>query len=308
MVSGLFAFLRYLRLKLLISLPRLVIKLFGFGLQPRPDSVLWIPSRDKHRAIKAHVYLPSTEGNRGKSQHPTLINFYGSGFALPLHGLDDNFCRQVATTTNHVVLDVDYRLGPENPFPASVHDVEDAMKYVLARPEEYSASQLSVSGFSAGGTLALVAPTLFPPGTVRSVTAFYPATDLASDPSLRKSPAAGAKPRSTFWTKIFRRAYIGDMDPRDPRISPAYADVSSYPADMLIVTGELDSSALEAEELAEKAKVEGQADGRNVVIKRMEGCGHAFDKRAKDEYLVKAKDEAYKLATDMLEKIAKESD
>ncbi|KAF7177618.1 hypothetical protein CNMCM7691_005947 [Aspergillus felis] len=275
--------------------------------RPRPDSVLRIPSRDNRRTIKANVYKPSEKHAGSKGPHPVLVNLYGSGLAIPLYGADDGFCRFIAATTGYVVLDVEYRLAPEHPFPAAVHDVEDAVKYVLDRPGEYQTSQVSVSGFSSGGTLALVAPTLFPRGTFQSVIAFYPATDLARDPSMRKPPAANAKPRSAFWTRIFREAYIGDMDPRDPRISPAYADTSKYPANMLVVTAELDSSALEAEDLAKKAEAEGIASGRNVVIRRMKECGHAFDKKNKDEACVQARDEAYGLAVDMLKKVAGES-
>jgi acetyl esterase/lipase len=100
---------------------------------------------------------------------------------------------------------------------------------------------------------------------------------------------------------------MGKMDPRDPRISPAFADTSNYPANMLVVTGELDSSALESEELAEKAKTEGAVSGRNVIIRRMKGCGHGFDKKNTDEACVSAKDETYGLAVDILKKIVAES-
>ncbi|PVI00995.1 putative carboxylesterase [Periconia macrospinosa] len=301
------AFVRYLRLKLLVSFIRLTAKLLTPIPTPNPDSILRIPSRDNRRIIKAHLYKPSTEHAGNKASHPVLINFYGSGFALPLHGADDGFCRLVATVTSYAVLDVEYRLGPEDPFPAAVNDVEDAVKYVLNRPEEYKTSQVSVSGFSSGGTLALIAPTLFPPGTFQSVIAFYPATDLAMDPGLRKPPALNAKPRSPFWTRIFRDAYIGEMDPRDPRISPAYADMSNYPTNMVVVTGDLDSSAVEAEELAERAKTEGIASSRNVIVRRMKGCGHGFDKKNTDRVCVQARDEAYGLAVDMLKKVADES-
>jgi hypothetical protein len=73
------------------------------------------------------------------------------------------------------------------------------------------------------------------------------------------------------------------------------------------VTGELDSSALESEALAEKAKIEGAASGRNVDIRRMKECGHGFDKKDKDEVCVSARDETYGLAVDILKKIVGQS-
>jgi acetyl esterase/lipase len=313
-MAGLFAFLRYLRLKLLISFYRLIVKIFASPRKPRPDAVLRIPSRDPSRTIKAHVY-----NERGGSigPRPVLLNFCGSGFTIPLHGADDNFCWFVAKhtkeswwvkkNTSYIVLDIEYRLAPEHPFPAAVHDMEDAVKYVLSRPEEYTTAEISVSGFSSGGTLALVAPTLFPPGTFQSVIAFYPATDLATDPSMRKPPAPNAKPRSAFWTRVFREAYIGDMDPRDPRISPLYADTSRFPDNMFFITAELDSSALEAEELAQKAKVEGIASGRSVGVRRIKDCGHAFDKKNTDLWCVLAANAAYGAVVTLLKEVAGES-
>lgn len=301
-MAGFLVFVRYLYLKVLVNFSRLLIKLLTSSPSPRPDNLLQVPSRDKHRTIKVHVYKPYVEGTRNLNPAPVLINLYGSGLAIPFHGIDDDFCRFVAEATGYVVLDVDYRLAPEYPFPSALNDVEDTLKYVLDHPNEYQASQVSVSGFSSGGTLALAASTTLPPGIFQSLIAFYPATNLFQDPSLRKAPVPGGKDRSPFWTRIFRESYVRDMDPRDPRISPAFADTANFPANMLFITGELDASAVEAEKLAEKAKNEGHTTGRDVIIRRMKGCGHAFDKKLTDEIFVSAKNEAYELTAKFLKK------
>src|SRR5664279_396705 len=126
---ALFDLLRYLRLRLLISFLPVLMGLLAPLPTPKPDSVLKIPSRDEGRTIKIHAYNPDIEpGSVGGEPHPVLINFYGSGFALQFHGADDRFCRHVATRTNHIVLDVQYRVAPENPFPAPVNDAEDVVK------------------------------------------------------------------------------------------------------------------------------------------------------------------------------------
>lgn len=301
-MAGFLAFVRYSYLKFLVTFSRLLIKIITPSPSPRPDYLLQLPSRDKHRTIRVHVYKPYVEDGESSKPAPVLINLYGSGLAIPFHGIDDGFCRFVTKATGYVVLDVNYRLAPEFPFPAALNDVEDTIQYVLDHPDEYQASQVSVSGFSSGGTLALTASTTLPRGTFQSLTAFYPATNLFQDPSSRKAPASGGKDRSPFWTRIFRESYIRGMDPRDPRISPAFADTSNFPASMLFVTGELDASAVEAEELAERAKNEGHTDGREVIIRRMKGCGHAFDKKLTGEILVSARNEAYELAAKILKK------
>jgi acetyl esterase/lipase len=296
--DGILGTLRLLRIRFLVLSLRLLIRLLSPAIKSEPDTTIQIPSREKGVYIKTNVYKPSQQ-NHGGGPTPVLINFFGSGLAMPLHGLDDPFCRRIANETGHTVVDVAYRLAPEHPFPAAVHDVEDAVRYVLSHPKLYDLSKVSISGFSSGGTLALVACQLFPRLFV-SLVAFYPATNLAVDPALRKPPVP-AKPRSPYWTRIFRAGYIRDADPRDPRISPIFADVDVYPRQMMVFTGERDTSALEAEEVAERARKEGQ---RNVVSMRMKGVGHAFDKRPKTTEALQATEEAYGLVVEMLKSIS----
>ena len=300
---GLVDFLRYLRLKFLISCLRLLVRVVAPLPAPKPDVVLSIPSRDKGRTVKIHVYNPSGEAiSAGGEPHPVLINFYGGGFALQFHGADDRFCRFVATHTSHVVLDVQYRVAPEDPFPAAVNDAKDAVEYVLSHPEGYQKSHLSLCGFSSGGTLALVTSTLFPRGTFQSLIGFYPSSGMTGDPGERKAPVPGRK-RRPFWTKLFREAYIRGNDPRDPRISPAFADTTNFPPEMLIFTADYDVSATDMEALAERIKTEGHASGRNVVVRRMKDCDHGFDKLKKHENQMQAGREAYDQVAELLKSL-----
>ncbi|KAJ5240342.1 carboxylesterase [Penicillium citrinum] len=281
-MNGFFAFLRYLYLKFLVTLSRFLIKCLTSSPCPKPDLSLQIPSRDQGRTINVHVYKPSVDDAGSSKPLPVLINLYGSGLAIPLHGLDDDFCRYITKATGYVVLDVNYCLAPEYPFPAALNDIEDTVRYVLDHPDEYQASQLSVSGFSSGGHSR--------------------ACCLHNTPTWNFSVAFSVLPcdKPFAGPKVFREAYIREMDPRDPRISPAFADTYRFPANMLFVTGELDASAVEAEELAERAKDEHSE--REVIIRRMEGCGHAFDKKLTGEMLVSARNEAYELAVKTLKR------
>ncbi|KAJ5414421.1 hypothetical protein N7509_001048 [Penicillium cosmopolitanum] len=271
-MASIFTSIRYLYLKLLITFSRLLIKLLTTSPKPNPDDILQIPSRQRNRTIKVHVYKSpavaeaeaeaetETENNledRDKPPGPTsptsppppapvLINLYGSGLTFPLHGLDDQFCRFVSENTTYVVLDVEYSLAPEFPFPTALNDVEDVLSYVENHPDQYDSEKISISGFSSGGTLALAAAAALAAASTtrksspfKSLITFYPATNLAQDPSQRKTPIGG-KERSPFWTRIFREAYIGPYDSRDPRISPAFVtdvEVARFPAYMLFVTG-----------------------------------------------------------------------
>lgn len=261
-----------------------------------PNDVLQLPSRDAERTIKAHVYRSTS----APTPSPVLLNFHGSGFIIPQHGTDEEFCQQVSRETPYTVLDVQYRLAPENPFPAALHDVEDAIHWVLQRPGEFDLSRVALSGFSAGGNLALGASsTLFPRDTFRAILAFYPVVDLDTEPASKTCPDREGKPIPPLVARIFNRCYIpSSVDAKDPRISPSYASPERFPNNILVVTAGGDSLAGEAEELA--AKIDQEA-GRHVVCQRMRGCNHGWDKRAPAGTMEgDAKEKAYAMAVSML--------
>lgn len=261
-----------------------------------PDQVYRIPSREAGRTIKAHVYRPSS----APKLSPVLINFHGSGFVLPLHGSDGPFCRQVSQETNYMVLDVQYRLAPEHPFPAALHDVEDVVNWVLNQPTEFDLSRVDLSGFSAGANLSLAASSnLFPRETFHSVLAFYPPLDLYTDPNAKVSPDPTGKPIHPVIARLFDKCYIpSGMDARDPRISPYYGEPDRFPNRVLMVTAAGDNLAGEAEKLATRI---GQFPGREVVCQRMQGCNHAWDKNAREGTVQgDATEKAYAMAVAVL--------
>lgn len=207
--------------------------------------------------------------------------------------------------TEYTVIDVQYRLAPEHPFPAALHDAEDVVRWALEHSEEFDPERIAVSGFSAGANLALVlSSSSFPKGTFRSVLAFYPPTDISVEPGSKVPPDTdpAGKPIPAFVARLFNRCYIPPgFDARDPRISPFFAPAEAFADNVLIVTAARDSLAREAEAFA--VKIEGAGGpGRNVVCRRMEKCNHAWDKEANSEGTVqeKAKKEAYALAVEML--------
>lgn len=293
------SFFSYIYLKFAAVVIRRLATLVRGKITSNPDAIRYIPSRDHQRTIKAHFYrsLLYKESAPG----PVLINFHGSGFIIPAHGSDDAFCRQISQRTNFSVLDIQYRLGPEDPFPAAVHDVEDVVKWALRQSEEFDPSRISISGFSAGGNLALVAcSSSFPPATFQSVLAFYPSVEAFVDPNNLVAPESGGTPFPAWLLRIFKQCYVpSNIDARDPRISPYFADPSRFSRNVLIITAGYDSLALEAERLA--AKLGDDAD-RHVVYERMDKCDHAWDKIAREgtrEWEFKSR--AYELAIEMLQ-------
>ena len=283
-----------------------------------------VPSRDQGRSIIVHIYHPPEMKQTASNPLPTsklkpspvLINWHGSGFVIPAFAVDTRFCDQVSREAGIVVIDADYRKAPEHPWPAAIHDVEDVVHWVLSQPDKFDAGRIAVSGFSAGANLALVAassldtswpkPTkdedkhVGPTDKFQAVIAFYPPSDLAMSPKLKKAPKP-IFPIPSFLRWLFDSCYIPPKaDKKDPRISPSYADEGSFPNNVLIISCEGDILCLEAEALAGKLMKRGS---RHVVQRRMEGVPHAWDKAAQDGTPGgQRRDEAYTLAVELLRK------
>ncbi|KAJ5130261.1 uncharacterized protein N7515_006300 [Penicillium bovifimosum] len=293
--------------KCVASFLRLLVKP-RLHLDPKPDEVALIPARDAGRTITAHIYKPSIQGPT-----PVVINFCGSGFVLGTFGGDDEYCRFVADKANYTVIDVQYRLAPENPFPAAFHDAEDVITWVRSQPERFDLSLLSLSGFSAGANIALTVSSsseLFlqaeGKNIFNSVISFYGPMDM----SLPTPKKPQADPSNWIMRHIFptfshlchKCLNMGRVDPTDPMLSPILADPSTFPANTLIITAAQDPFAIEAEKFSDKLN---NTDGKYSICRRMEDCAHGWDKEAVDGTpQCEAKMEAYELAVAMLRRNA----
>lgn len=85
-----------------------------------------------------------------------VVYFHGGGFVVGSIDLMDNVARELAHATGAVVVSVEYRLAPENPYPAGLDDCEAVTRWALANAERLgsSADKVIVAGESAGGNLS----------------------------------------------------------------------------------------------------------------------------------------------------------
>lgn len=214
----------------------------------------------------------------------------------PLHGSDDEFCGFIADKTGYVVLDCAYRLAPENKFPAAVHDAEDAIRWVLSQPQKFDASQLSVSGFSAGGTLSLiVCSAVFPQGTFKNVVAAYPPTDMVQNSADKIAPDASKDNAPVELLDAFKQCYYPNPeDVKSVLASPALIPVEKFSDRILLVTAACDRLCLEGEALGIKIR---DATTKYIKMHRYDNCEHAFDKAyEKGSVQERAKDDLYEKA------------
>ena len=98
---------------------------------------------------------PARRYASGTSTRPTLLYLHGGGFVIGSLNTHDSLCRQLALRSGWAVVALDYRLGPEHPFPAAVHDCWGALQALHAQAAA-DAQPVAVGGDSAGGTLAAV--------------------------------------------------------------------------------------------------------------------------------------------------------
>ncbi|KAJ5104441.1 hypothetical protein NUU61_001788 [Penicillium alfredii] len=248
------------------------------GLRACHDDTEQVPSRDPGRTIKVHIYRSSTPSKSS----PVLINFHGSGFLIPLHGSDGDWCRKVSRKTNYTVLDVQYRLTPDHPYPAAPDDAEDVVLWVQQQQREglqFGDGRIALSGFSAGGNLALGAAPRFPRETFHAILAFYPWLDLDKNPWLKIAPNPLSVPLPAFLLDLCRIVYVpANVSRKDPRISPVFAPVDNFPDRVLVVTASCDTLAWEGEKMVKRINQDPNRR-RSAESQRMGWfCGHGWDK------------------------------
>src|SRR5690348_12291173 len=81
---------------------------------------------------------------------PALMYFHGGGWTIGDLDTHDAVCRQLAAGARCAVFSVDYRLGPEHPFPAAVDDCIAATRFVAQSAKELNIRGIAVGGDSAG--------------------------------------------------------------------------------------------------------------------------------------------------------------
>lgn len=99
--------------------------------------------------IPLRVYRPD------ETPAPTLVFYHGGGWCLGTLDSADGICRRLCNRVGAVVISVDYRLAPENPFPAAVEDALTAVRWADEWGHTVGGDgQVGVAGTSAGGGIA----------------------------------------------------------------------------------------------------------------------------------------------------------
>jgi acetyl esterase/lipase len=218
-------------------------KVFGGAPFPRPKDVTF-----------RSATLGATSGEWTERSTPaktTMMYIHGGGFVACSPQTHRPIIAALARRGFRVFAPA-YRLAPEHPFPAAVNDVAAAWR-ALRREVD---GPIVVAGDSAGGTLALALMISLRDHREQLPAAaalFSPATDLAgTGKSLHENSRRDAIFRPEILEK-FRVAYLAGADPKNPLVSPLYADLRGLPP-LFIEVGQREVFRDDSVRLAERAR------------------------------------------------------
>lgn len=248
------------------------------ALAPLPITVGSVQHKALGEHMMARIYTPA--GEAPKSGWPTILYFHGGGWVIANLDTYDSSCRGLCKEAEAIVVSVHYRQAPENPWPAAVEDAYASYHWLLKSIGGLGGdvNRIAIAGESAGGNLAAVTTLLIKearlPMPVYQLLV-YPVTDLVNGTnSVSAKEHAAAKPLNRAMLSWFYDHYApqGQVNRRDPRVSPLFArDVAGLPPTSIILA-EIDPLRSDGEAYAKRL----EAAGVDVQLRVYKGACHEF--------------------------------
>jgi acetyl esterase len=230
-------------------------------------------------SVSVRIFIPQDRQLVRRENLPVVIFYHGGGWALGNPSLYEPITRALARQIPALVISVDYRLAPENPFPAAVHDADAVLQWTLRHAEELGgdSTRIVVAGDSCGGNLATVAARHAraergQSGVVLEVL-FYPSVNISSLHYESYQEFGTDHLLTRRAVEKFREFYLpNSADWAHPDASPLLAhELSEMPATLLIGAG-CDPLRDEGQAYAQTLRAHG-----NQVTYRLEGqLAHGF--------------------------------
>ncbi len=195
-----------------------------------------------HDIKEEHIHIGDMKATWFKpyrgSRTKVLLYFHGGGYGAGSPATHRSLTSRIAQAADVCALSIDYRLAPENPFPAALDDALDAYRFLL--DEGFEADHIVLGGDSAGGGLAISALIAIRddkqlPSPAAAVC-LSPWTDLTapSKEMLKKDEVDPMLKASEM--EIWGDNYAGEVGVDHPLVSPTYAELEGLPP-MLIQVG-----------------------------------------------------------------------
>jgi len=181
--------------------------------------------------LPVRVYHPQS----AKLNHalPALVYLHGGGWTIGDLDTHDVLCRSLCLQAEVVVVSVDYRLGPEHPFPAAYEDTLAAFHWTVENANELGidASRIAIGGDSAGGNLSAAACLGLRGQVVQPAfqLLIYPATIMWQDTASYHANGTGymlTKESIAYYTENYLRNREDAQDWRaSPQLAKSHADL-----------------------------------------------------------------------------------
>lgn len=203
-----------------------------------------------------------------------ILQLHGGGYIGAMRNIYYNFAVYYSERSKGAcVLIPDYRVAPENPYPAALEDALASYQWLLERG--YQGEQIILAGDSAGGGLAMALTMYLRDHQMplpKGIVAMSPWTDLsASGESYETNYEKDSLFGNTKDSMIYNNDYPGEHDKNDPYISPAFGEFDDFPP-MLIQVGSTEMLLSDSMTVTEKAR----AKGGKVRLSIYEDMFHVF--------------------------------
>ena len=222
---------------------------------------------------------------------PITMYYQGGGWVIATIDTYDSSCRALANAAQSVVVSVEYRKAPENPFPAAHEDCYAALQYVAQNPAQFGGDttgspRIATAGESAGGNMAAAVCLMtrdrggFMP--IYQVPIYPVAGTNTNTPSYIEN--ADAVPLSRPLTIYFLQNYLKNpTDYSNPLINLVGANVAGLPP-ATVITDQIDPLRSEGAAYAARLQAAGIAtryQNFDTVTHEFFGLGFVVD-RAND--------------------------
>jgi monoterpene epsilon-lactone hydrolase len=186
-----------------------------------------------------------------------ILYLHGGGYVIGSINTHRTLAARLSRAAKARVLVIDYRLAPENPFPAAVEDSVAAYRWMLSTG--LKPSRIAVAGDSAGGGLTIA--TLV---AIRDAKLAVPAAGVALSPWVDLEGIGESMTSKASVDPMVQKeglvqmagAYLAGKDPRTPLAAPLYADLAGLPP-LLIQVGTSETLLDDSTRLAERARKAG---------------------------------------------------
>jgi epsilon-lactone hydrolase len=205
-----------------------------------------------------------------------ILYFHGGGYVTGSVNTHRDLIARISQAARLRALGLDYRLAPENPFPAAVEDAVTAYRWLLAMGNQ--PQKIIIAGDSAGGGLTMA--TIL---KLREMGLPLPAGGVLLSPWVDLAGTGKSmqtKFEADITLKLFdppekARLYAGEYDLKHPLISPLFADLAGLPP-LLIQVGTEEILLDDARRLAHLA----QQAGVEVDLEVWDDMLHVFQAQA----------------------------